>query len=61
MMARVSFPGVLTKEEAPFSDHVDMWMLPAEGVYEAYLRGEKLDAGVIAMIDGVAERHLDTA
>ena len=60
-MARVSFPGVLAKEEAPFSDHVDMWMLPAEGVYEAYLRGEKLDAGVIAMIDGVAERHLDAA
>lgn len=53
-MALVSLPGVLAEEEAPFSNHVDMWMLPAEDVYEAYLCGEKLDAGVLAMIDGVA-------
>lgn len=53
-MARVSFPGVLAEEEAPFSNYVDMWILPARDVYEAYLRGEKLDAGVLAMIDGGA-------
>lgn len=52
-MARVSFPGVLAEEEAPFSNHVDMWMLPAEDVYDAYLRGEKLDGSTLAMIDGV--------
>ena len=53
-MARASFPGVLTEEEPPFSNHVDMWMLPAEVVYDAYLRGEKLNGGTLAMIDGVA-------
>lgn len=53
-MARVSFPGVLAEEEKPFSNYVDMWMLPAEDVYDAYLRGEKLDAGTLAVIDGVA-------
>lgn len=53
-MARVSFPGVLTEEKKPFTNHVDMWMIPAEDVYEAYLRGEKLDIGTLAINDGAA-------
>ena len=52
LMARVSFPGVLVKEEPPFSNHVEMWMLPAEEVYEAYLRGEKLKEMALLTIDG---------
>lgn len=42
-MARVSFPGVLQREEPPFTNHVEMWMLPANDIYEACIRGNKLD------------------
>nr|WP_302807953.1 LlaJI family restriction endonuclease [uncultured Adlercreutzia sp.] len=49
-MAHVSFPGVLIGESAPFSNYVDMWILPAKDIYEAYLRGETLKPSILAMI-----------
>lgn len=43
-LARVSFPKVMGEVEPPFSNYIHMWALPAGSVFEAYLRGERIDA-----------------
>ncbi len=42
ILARVSFPEVLSNEKAPFSNHVCMWALPADEVFDAFLNGKQL-------------------
>ena len=49
-LARVSFPKVMGEVELPFSNYIHMWALPASEVFDAYLRGEKIDAGVMRAI-----------
>ena len=49
LLASVSFPGVMsaaTGASEKFSDHIDMWALPAHEVFDCYLRGRKLNAAV---------------
>lgn len=41
-MARVSFPEVMGTVELPFSNYVDMWALPAEDIFEAYLNSTEI-------------------
>lgn len=47
LIARVSFPGVITKEKKPFDNFIYMWMLPAHDVFKAYLDGEMLCSEII--------------
>ncbi len=50
-MGRVRFPGVIATEEEPFSNAVELYMLPAEIVFDAYLAGMTLDnRGLLAII-----------
>lgn len=42
LIGRVRFPGVLSDFEHPLSDYIDLWKLPADTVYDAYLAGERL-------------------
>lgn len=45
LLARVSFPGVmaaLTHELPQFSDHIDMWAVPAGKVFDCYLEGRRM-------------------
>lgn len=53
LMARVSFPGVIAEEEEPFDNFIYMCMLPAGVVFEAYLRGEMLDARCLLITESV--------
>lgn len=43
-LARVSFPEVMGKTIRPLSDFIDMWALPANRVFEAYLSDERIDS-----------------
>lgn len=46
MVASVSFTGVMaaaTSASEKFSDHIDMWALPAHEAFDCYLRGRELD------------------
>lgn len=52
LMARVSFPGVFAEEEKPFVNFIDMLMLPAGAVFEAYLREETLDVHRLLAVEG---------
>ena len=52
LMARVSFPNVIAREELPLSNFIAMWMLPANEVFEAYLRGELLSESALLMVGG---------
>lgn len=49
-LARVSFPKVMGEVEPPLSNYVHMWALPAHEVFEAYLRGERIDEGSVRAI-----------
>ncbi len=49
-LARVSFPKVMGEVEPPFSNYIHMWALPASEVFEAFLRGERIDAGSMRAI-----------
>lgn len=49
-LARVSFPKVMGEVKPPLSNYVHMWALPASAVFEAYLRGERTDAGSMRVI-----------
>lgn len=49
-LARVSFPEVMGKVEPPFSNYIVMWALPAHEVFDAYLRGERIDGGVLRAV-----------
>lgn len=52
LMARVSFPGVIAREEHPLSNFIAMWTLPASEVFETYLRGELLSGSTLLMVGG---------
>ena len=43
-LGRVRFPGVIAAEEPPFSNEVELYALPAEAVFDAYVGGRELDA-----------------
>lgn len=49
-LARVSFPKVMGEVEPPFSNYIHMWALPASAVFEAYLRGERIDSESLGKI-----------
>ncbi len=49
-LARVSFPKVMGEVEPPFSNYIHMWALPAAEVFDAYLRGERIDAEAMRAI-----------
>lgn len=49
-LARVSFPKVMGEVEPPFSNYIHMWALPADEVFDAYLRGERINAGAMRAI-----------
>lgn len=46
-LARVSFPKVMGEVETPFSNYIVMWALPACKVFDAYLRGTRIDFDAI--------------
>ncbi|WP_165171273.1 LlaJI family restriction endonuclease [Adlercreutzia sp. ZJ242] len=55
LLASVSFPGVMsgaTGASAKFSDHIDMWALPAHEVFDCYLRRRELDPVVYESLLG---------
>lgn len=49
-LARVSFPGAIDEVEPPFSNYIHMWALPAGEVFDAYLRDERIDDGLMRAI-----------
>lgn len=49
-LARVSFPGAMGEVELPFSNYIRMWALPASEVFDAYLRSERIDDGLMRAI-----------
>lgn len=52
-MASVSFPDVMsgaTCASPKFSDHIDMWALPAHEVFDCYLSGRELDESMAGAI-----------
>lgn len=53
LMARVSFPGVFAEEEMPLGNYINMLILPAGIVFEAYLRGEVLNTCQLLAVEGV--------
>lgn len=52
LMARASFPGVIAEEDKPLDNFINMLMLPAGVVFEAYLRGEVLNTCRLLAVDG---------
>lgn len=51
-LGRVRFPGVIAAEEPPFSNEVELYALPAEAVFDAYVGGRELDAARLAEVVG---------
>lgn len=51
-LGRVRFPGVIAAEELPFSNEVELYALPAEAVFDAYVGGRELDAACLAEVVG---------
>lgn len=51
-LGRVCFPGVIAAEELPFSNEVELYALPAEAVFDAYVGGRELDAACLAEVIG---------
>ena len=49
-LARVSFPKVMGEVEPPFSNYIVMWALPAREVFDAFLRGERIDDGLLRTV-----------
>lgn len=49
---RVRFPGVIAEEDTPFSNVVELYALPADTVFDAYLAGATLDNGELLAIIG---------
>ena len=45
-LARVSFPEVMGAEKPPFSNYVDMWVLPAVDVFDVYLDVHESDSPI---------------
>lgn len=42
LFASVSFPGVFQKLDSPFSNYIDVWEIPADMVFKAYLENRTL-------------------
>lgn len=42
-LGHVSFPGVIPEEESPLCNQIDVWQIPAEKVFDAYLENRQLD------------------
>lgn len=51
-LGRVRFPGVIAADEPPFSNEVELYALPAEAVFDAYVGGRELDAARLAEVIG---------
>lgn len=51
-LGRVRFPGAIAAEEPPFSNEVELYALPAEAVFGAYVGGHELDAESLAKVVG---------
>ena len=51
-LGRVRFPGVIAAEELPFSNEVELYALPAEAVFDAYVGGRELDTARLAEVIG---------
>lgn len=49
-MGWVEFPGVNDSLGDPFTDGVERWELPAETVFDCYLRGEIADESLLALM-----------
>lgn len=49
-MGRVEFPGMFDSLGEPFTDGLEMWKLPAETVFDCYLRGEIADKSLLALM-----------
>lgn len=49
-MGYVKFPYVIAREDPPFSNEIEMWGLPAEKVFAAYLCGSALSTDCISVI-----------
>lgn len=49
-LARVSFPKVMGEVKPPFSNYIVMWALPAHKVFDAYLRGARIDGGLLRTV-----------
>ncbi|WP_371297997.1 LlaJI family restriction endonuclease [Paraeggerthella sp.] len=49
-LARVSFPKVMGEVKPPFSNYIVMWALPAHKVFDAYLRGTRIDGGLLRTV-----------
>lgn len=60
LLASVTFPGVMdaaTTEISQFSERIDMWALPAHEIFDCYLGGHALSAGMMeTMLGNVAGR-----
>jgi hypothetical protein len=48
LLATVTFPGVITRETAPFSNCIGMVALPASKIFERFLKGARADAQNLA-------------
>lgn len=51
-LGRVRFPGVIAAADPPFSNEVELYALPAEAVFDAYVGGRELDAVRLAEVVG---------
>lgn len=51
-LGRVRFPGLIAAEEPPFSNEVELYALPAETVFDAYVGGRELDEKSLAEVIG---------
>ena len=49
---RVRFPGVIAPEEPPLSNMVELYALPAQMVFDAYLAGNALDNDELLTVIG---------
>ena len=49
-MGYVKFPYVIAREDPPFSNEIEMWGLPAEKVFAAYLCGSALSTDCTSVI-----------
>jgi hypothetical protein len=49
-IGRVAFPGVFPRQDSPFTNHIDMWALPAQEVFDSYLEDRLADINTREML-----------
>ena len=49
-IAVANVPGAMGEVEPPFSNYIHMWALPASEAFDAYLRGKRIDDGLMRAI-----------